>query len=73
MESPDYLKQPFSPPPPGVVPNFVNPHTTGQQLITTASVFLAMMIVAVLVRTYSKLRLMGEVTWDDCLCSYLTT
>lgn len=65
MKPPDDSIQPFSPPPPGVLPNYLNPHTRGSALTITCSMFLAIMIVAVSIRAYTKLRIMRKVTWDD--------
>ena len=65
MSSFEFLNQPFSPPPPGVVPSQLNPQTQGYVMITTCSVFLAIMIVFVSVRVYAKLWIIRKVTWDD--------
>ncbi len=65
MSSADILNEPFHPPPPGVVPNSLNPQTRGRDMTITCSVFLSMMICFVSIRTYTKLWIMGKVTWDD--------
>lgn len=71
MSSSDILSQPFYPPPPGVVPNQLDPQTRGRDLTITCSVFLGIMITFVSIRAYTKLWIMRKVTWDDrmSLCS----
>ena len=53
-------------PPPGVTPNFVNPPTIAPALVTVNAVFLALMIVAVSIRIFSKGVLLRSLGWDDC-------
>ena len=65
MSSSEFLKQPFSPPPPGVVPSQSNIQSRGYVMITSCSVFLGIMIVFVSVRIYAKLWIIHKVTWDD--------
>ena len=56
-------------PPPGVVPNFVNPENQNRPLLVTASLELGLMIVFVLNRFYSKSFLVRKYSWDDCQSS----
>lgn len=53
-------------PPPGVIPNLINPASRAYQLYTVSAVFLALMIVFVAIRLYAKLVLQKTRTWDDC-------
>ena len=53
-------------PPPGVVPNFVNPHSNAPILITVGSVSVALMMCFVAVRIYSKAMIVGKFSADDC-------
>ncbi|MCJ1380898.1 hypothetical protein MMC17_004007 [Xylographa soralifera] len=57
---------PAAEPPPGVVPNFVNPYTQAPLLIITGSVFVAIMIMFVSARLYAKAFVIRKATWDDC-------
>ena len=56
-------------PPPGVVPNFVDPPSTGGTYVLVGSVFLAIMVSFVLLRIYYKLRIAKRFTPDDCKTS----
>ncbi len=53
-------------PPPGVVPNFVNPHSSGSTLIAVGSVSMALMMCFVAVRIYTKVMIVGKFSPDDC-------
>ena len=63
----DMSEQPFLPPPRGIVPNYTNPHSIGQSLTITCSIFLVIMIVFVMIRIYTKSRIMRKFTWDDSM------
>lgn len=67
MSSSDAFNQPFLPPPGGLVPNYTKPHSTGRSLTITCSIFLGIMIVFVMVRLYTKLKIIKKATWDDCI------
>lgn len=54
------------PPPPGVVPNLVNPHSQGPTLIVVGSILISIMTVFVLVRGYTKYHIVRKASWDDC-------
>lgn len=53
-------------PPPGVVPNFVNPHKNSPTLIAVGSVSLALMVCFVAVRIYTKVVIVRKFSPDDC-------
>ena len=57
---------PAGKPPPGVIPNFTNPPSNGHILIEVGSVLVALMLVFVGVRMYTKLKIVGKTTPDDC-------
>ena len=67
--SPDQLHMlaelPALQPPPGVVPNFVDPVTNAHQLVGVVSVLLALMILFALNRFYTKIWITKKFTWDD--------
>ncbi len=53
-------------PPPGVQSNFDNPETQSATLIKVNVVFLALMLVMVTIRMYTKGILTRKIWWDDC-------
>ncbi|KAK8072835.1 hypothetical protein PG996_006183, partial [Apiospora saccharicola] len=52
-------------PPPGVIPNFVDPESKAHTLLTLEYVFLSLALVAVIVRLYVRTRLVRVWGWDD--------
>ena len=52
-------------PPPGVIPDFVHPHSDGSVVIVVGAILLAIMLVAIAVRAYSKICISRKVDWDD--------
>ncbi|KAI9643444.1 hypothetical protein NHQ30_008063 [Ciborinia camelliae] len=56
---------PSIPPPDGVSPNFVDPHSKGSTQIAVTSVILSIMLLFFINRVYVKVVLMKKVTWDD--------
>ena len=67
--SPEQLAvTPAGVPPPGVIPNHINPHSNGPILIGVGSVLVALMMVFVVVRGYTKFMIVGKPTPDDCEC-----
>ncbi|MCJ1470231.1 hypothetical protein MMC07_008876 [Pseudocyphellaria aurata] len=52
-------------PPPGVVPNFLNPENQIRSFLVATSLELGIMTVFVLVRFYSKSFLVRKYSWDD--------
>ena len=62
--------------PPGVKSNFENPESRGYVLIAVGSPLLAIMVIFLAIRFYTKLRITRSATWDDltcCLAALLTT
>lgn len=53
-------------PPPGVQPNFVNPFSRGPDVVIASSICLALMLVMVIVRFFTKLYIKHRWGWDDC-------
>jgi hypothetical protein len=53
-------------PPPGVVPNFIDPYTRGPMLLALSAVAIGIMYLFVIARFYCKFSLKHKVTWDDC-------
>ncbi len=53
--------------PPGVKPNFVDPpNLRGHYLVTIVSTVM-ISTCAILVRTYTKFRIIRKVGWEDCM------
>lgn len=65
----DYSKIPALAPPPGVVPNFVNPVSLTVPLIVASVISLVLAVIFVSVRLYSSLRLTHSPGVDDCTLS----
>jgi len=57
---------PAAKPPPGIVPNFVDPYSSGPILISVGSVFVVIMLAFVCVRIYTKVRIVRRSSLDDC-------
>lgn len=53
-------------PPPGVLPNYVNPPSKGPIFYYVGSILLFIMIVIFSTRMYVKFRIVKKRTWDDC-------
>lgn len=62
----DLSKIPAMKPPPGEIPNFVDPPSIGNAIIIVNVVFLALMLGFVTVRVYTKGVLSRSLGWDDC-------
>lgn len=57
---------PAAKPPPSVVPNHVNPSSSGYRLITIGSILLAIMLLCVYMRIYTKIKIVKKTSSDDC-------
>ena len=66
MASAQLASAPAGVPPPGVVPNFVNPHRNSLTLIVVGSVSVALMMCFVAVRIYTKVAIVRKYSPDDC-------
>ena len=53
-------------PPPGVKSNFIDPPSLVPSAIVVESIFLPLMILAVLTRLFVRARITKELGWDDC-------
>ena len=53
-------------PPPGVIPNFVDPYTRGPKLLALSAVAIGVMYLFVMARFYAKFYVQRRLTWDDC-------
>ena len=56
-------------PPPGIKPNFVNPPSYANALVTVNAVFLTLMLITLALRLYTKGVLLKSLGWDDCKSS----
>ena len=57
---------PSLPPPPGVVPNFVNPPETIWPARVLSGLFLLLAAIALAARLFVKLRIVGKMQLEDC-------
>ncbi len=53
-------------PPPGVIPNLVNPYSEGYILITVGTIMMGIMFVFVAMRLFVRLKIQRKFTPDDC-------
>lgn len=60
------LNGPAAKPPPGVLPNFVDPHDISAAVIAVMSTCLIVTFLVLSIRSYTKLRLMHSVACEDC-------
>ncbi|KAF1996574.1 hypothetical protein P154DRAFT_498471 [Amniculicola lignicola CBS 123094] len=65
----DPTKYPAAVPPPGVVPNLVNPVSRAHATIIFNAVFTAFMLVFVVMRMYTKAFVVKQFGWDDFCCA----
>ena len=61
----DLKHTPALAPPPGVIPNFINPESQADVFTITSSVFLAMMLSVFLMRMYANLLIKRKIRADD--------
>ena len=55
------------PPPPGVVPNFDNPHNQNTMALAVMSVCLAVSTIAIALRFYARWAVVKVIQWQDYL------
>ncbi|MCJ1320752.1 hypothetical protein MMC15_006093 [Xylographa vitiligo] len=55
-------------PPPGIIPNLVNPSQQGPTIVALDGIFVALMLVMVLIRIYVRARVVKIWGWDDYAC-----
>lgn len=58
---------PALPPPPGQSSNFADPDSQGHVYTGVATAIIAVMIVLVTTRQYTKYFIIRELGWDDCM------
>ena len=63
----DLSHVPLNNPPSGLQSNFVNPRNEKGSAIGVMSVFMTIMVVFVIMRMYTKLRISRCPGWDDCM------
>lgn len=56
-------------PPDGVTSNFVDPYTRGPVITIVGSILIAIMMIFVVVRIYTKTCINRKLHWDDCQTS----
>ena len=61
-----YASLPALEPPPGVVPNFVDPTDRGYTLIIVGAVLMTLMVLFFVIRMYTKCFVSRKFSWDDC-------
>ena len=52
-------------PPPGVIPNFIDPYTRGPMLLALSAVAIGIMYLFVIARFYYKIYIQRKPSWDD--------
>ena len=62
---------PAGTPPPGITSNLINPPSKGQTLVILDGVFMSLMLVAVFIRIYVRVKLVKTWGWDDCKSAHL--
>lgn len=65
FQDPAFLQLPALTPPRGVIPNFANPENRGPTLIIVGAILLTLVIIALAVRAYAKIRIVRKASWDD--------
>ena len=57
---------PAAPPPPGIIPNFVDPPTRVPVIVALEAVFITLMLLTVAMRIYVRLRVTKVWGFEDC-------
>lgn len=57
--------QPLIRPPPGHIPNFVNPASRAYQVYVTACVCMPLIVMFAAMRLYARIAILKKWTWDD--------
>lgn len=67
MLSPEELAQlPGAQPPPGIIPNFVDPESCGNAVFAGLAISSALMALFVILRMYTKITIKRSHSWEDC-------
>lgn len=69
LEDPAVFNLPGLKPPPGVTPDFMHPRNRGPVLIIVNGILLALMMILIATRFYTKLAIIRKVSWDDLTAS----
>ena len=64
-QDPASLQLPALQPPPGVVPNFTDPKNKGPTLIIVGAILLAIVVILLANRAYTKIHIVRRASWDD--------
>jgi hypothetical protein len=65
------LDGPAMNPPPGVMPNFVDPPNLRREVILGLTIYMTTATLVVLMRLYTKLFLFRKIIFEDCISPYL--
>jgi hypothetical protein len=65
MTPEELARMPTMPPPPGVIPNFVDPESRAPAAIATLSLFLALMIIVQSLKLYSAWHIVRKIGLND--------
>jgi hypothetical protein len=60
-------------PPAGTAPNFVDPPSNSRAIVILDSVFISLMLLAVLIRAYVRVKLTKIWAWNDCESSRINS
>ena len=58
-------------PPPGVIPNFDNPESMHPYVLGVAIGTIAVMVIAISIRVYTKAFIMRDMKWEECTWHHL--
>lgn len=62
---------PASPPPPGVTPNFDHPDSIVDSFMATNAACLAIAVLFLALRLYTRIFIVNSLGWDDCLYPFV--
>ena len=66
------LLQPAAKPPVGVASNFNNPPNLDRPVVTVVTLCIAIVALAILMRTYTKALIIRSIAYEDCKSIYET-
>lgn len=67
------LSGPAKAPPLGIKPNFDNPQNQSANFVLTIVLTVTISTFALLIRMYTKIRIIRKVGWEDCTTIFLST
>ena len=62
------LDGPAMVPPPGAVPNLIDPPSLRRVVITMLTLFMTLSTLFILMRMYTKIFLLRKTAFEDCMC-----